>query len=137
MKYFKKDNEVFAFEADGSQDFLITKDHKPMTADQIDRHLFPEKYLSDGEKYQVYLQSLKALTRRQFRLVLVMNGYDLDEVRAKIAEIPDLMQRQIALIEWEDAATFERLNESLIAMISIIGLTEDEVNTMWEQAINL
>lgn len=111
--------------------------YRLMTNDEIDRHENPHKYLSEDEKYQVYLNGLRSLSRRQFRRVLVLNGFDLDAIRAKILEIEDDQTRQLTLIDWEDADTFERLNPSLIMMANMLGLNEEQVNTMWEQALTL
>ena len=42
MKYFIDPNVgVRAFETDGSQDFLITPEMRPLTADELDAHLNP------------------------------------------------------------------------------------------------
>ena len=86
---------------------------------------------------EIELKALTPLTRRQFRMVLVLNGYDLDVIRAKISEIPDIQTRQLALIEWEDANTFERTRPSLVMMAGLLQLNEDQVNAMWEQALML
>lgn len=40
MKYYKKpDNSVWAFEADGSQDHLITDEMRKMTAAEVQEHI--------------------------------------------------------------------------------------------------
>ncbi|MFN4366507.1 MAG: hypothetical protein ACK4GA_02565 [Acinetobacter sp.] len=83
------------------------------------------------------MKLLTPLTRRQFRMVFVLNGYDLDAIKAKILEIEDIQTRQITLVEWEDATTFERDNASLIMMAELLGLEDDQVNTMWKQALSL
>ena len=74
MKYYKKDNEVFAFEADGSQDEYITQDMVRMTPSEVDKHLNPKKYMTDEQLYEIYVKSLRPLTRRQFRLALLDVG---------------------------------------------------------------
>ncbi|MDQ8959552.1 phage tail fiber protein [Acinetobacter baumannii] len=92
----------------------------------------------DAERLeQEQLAKMQPLTRRQFRLALAMNGYDLSQVEALIDQIPDPMQRQIALIEWQDATTFERLNPSLLAMADLMGLGAEQVNMLWNQALTL
>ena len=47
MKYYKLNSEVFAFELDGSQDECITEDMIPMSDEEIDKHIHPEKYYTD------------------------------------------------------------------------------------------
>lgn len=83
------------------------------------------------------LKALTPLTRRQFRMVLVLNGYDLDEIKSQILAIEDIQTKQLTLIEWEDANTFERTSPSLVMMAGLLQLNEDQVNTMWKQALIL
>ena len=80
---------------------------------------------------------VKPLTRRQFRLALVTNGYSLADIETLIEQIPDEMQKQIIKIEWQDATTFHRTNPSLLAMAGMIGLTATQVDELWEQALSL
>lgn len=80
---------------------------------------------------------LKPLTRRQFRLALVMNGFALADIEALINQIEDDMQRQIIQIEWQDAAVFERNNSSLFAMAALMGLSSAQIDEIWSQALTL
>ena len=57
MKYYKKDNEVFAFENDGSQDEHITEDMVRMTSSEVDKHLNPKKCMTDEQLYEIYVKS--------------------------------------------------------------------------------
>lgn len=84
---------------------------------------------------QEKLEAMQPLTRRQFRLALVTNGYDLDYIENLILKIPDETQRKIVWIEWNDANTFERTNTSLLLMAQLMELTEDQVNLLWNQAL--
>ena len=81
--------------------------------------------------------AVKPLTRRQFRLALVANGYNLSDIEALIAQIPDPIQRQFTQIEWQDANTFERHNQSLLLMASMLEISSDQLNQMWAQALAL
>ena len=80
---------------------------------------------------------LKPLTRRQFRLALVMNGFALADIEALINQIEDDMQRQIIQIEWQDATVFERNNSGLFAMAALMGLSSAQIDELWEQAATL
>jgi hypothetical protein len=80
---------------------------------------------------------LKPLTRRQFRLALVMNGFALVDIEALINQIEDDMQRQIIQIEWQDATVFERNNSSLFAMAALMGLSSAQIDELWAQALTL
>lgn len=78
-----------------------------------------------------------ALTRRQFRLALVTNGYSFADIETLIEQIPDEMQKQIIKIEWQDAAVFERNNSSLLKMAAIMGLSSAQIDELWSQALTL
>lgn len=136
MKYYKLNQVVYAFEQDGTQDYLITKDMVAMTADEVDRHINPNKYLPASEIYKRYIKSLTPLTRRQFKLVLLENNL-LDKVETAIESIEDVTQRTRMQIEYTEATDFKRTSESLLEMCKLLGLSEEQINTMWEHALTL
>ena len=78
---------------------------------------------------------VKPLTRRQFRLALVMNGYNLADIEAVINSIEDATQRQITLIEWQDGTTFIRTSPNLLFMANLIGLSSAQIDELWSQAL--
>ena len=80
---------------------------------------------------------LKPLTRRQFRLALVMNGFALADIEALINQIEDSTQRQIALIEWQDGTAFERYSPNLLKMAKLMNLSSPQVDELWSQALTL
>lgn len=134
MKYFIKLQEVFAFELDGSQDSYIAADMVAMTDDEIDRHIHPEKYLSDDEKEAARLSAFSQLTRRQFKLTLLENDL-LQTVENAIAAIEDVKLRTRIQIEYTESEKFERQSESVKYMLSLMSLTEDQADEMWLQAM--
>lgn len=136
MKYYKKGYEVFAFEADGSQDFLITKDMVRMSSEEVDKHINPQKYMTPSELYNAYLTTLRPLSRRQFKLALLENDL-LDVIEAKINQIEDAKQKTIIQIEYQEATEFVRTSDSVKYMCNLLGLSEEQVDTMWEQALTL
>lgn len=136
MKYFKKNGEVFAFESDGSQDELITEGFVKMTKSEVDRHLNPDKYLSDKKKRNIFLNTLTPLTRRQFKLVLLENNL-LEKVESTIDNIPDLQLRKRMQIEYTESIEFQRQSESVLLMCEMLELSEDQVDQLWQQAMTL
>ena len=78
-----------------------------------------------------------ALTRRQFRLALVLNGYNLADIELLINQIPDEMQRQITQVEWQDATTFERHSTNLLVMADLMEMDKPTVDALWTQALAL
>lgn len=80
---------------------------------------------------------VKPLTRRQFRLALVANGYNLSDIEALINQIEDVVQRQVTLIEWQDATVFERHSPNLLTMADLLGMDKQTVDALWSQALAL
>ena len=136
MKYYKLNNDVCAFDADGSQDDYIKPEMVLMTDEEIDRHINSEKYLTEAEKYNNYLNSLPHLTRRQFKLVLLANKL-LDVIDNTIASIADPLVKAHITIEYTEATEFVRTSDSVKYMLNILDLTEEQANTIWEQALTL
>lgn len=80
-------------------------------------------------------EALPPITRRQLRLTLVRSGISLESVEAMIEAMPDGLEKSEALIEWEDAATFERMHPTLIQIGASLGLTPEQVDDLWRQAL--
>ena len=137
MKYFKKGDEVFAFEDDSSQDFLITEEMTPLVGEELERHLNPMNFITEEERQRLYVKSLRPLTRRQFMRALVLRGYDLDLIEQQINQIEDNVTRQLALIDWKEATEFQRLDNNLIMMATMLGLNSDQIDEMWEYGLNI
>lgn len=81
--------------------------------------------------------AVKPLTRRQFRLALVANGYNLSDIEALINKIEDVGQRQLTQIEWQDSTVFERNSSSLLVMAGLMQLSTEQVDVLWSQALAL
>ena len=92
---------------------------------------------SNQQKITDEILVLPALTKRQFRLGLVNNGFNLSKIEQTISSIEDDLQRQTVQIEWEDAQTFERTSSSLKLMSELLGLDDEQVNNLWHQAMTL
>ena len=136
MKYYKLNGQVFAFEDDGSQDDYITQDMVRMTSSEVDKHLNPKKYMTDEQLYETYVRSLKPLTRRQFKLVLLDNDL-LDDLEAAISNIEDTTEKRRIDIEYTESTKFARTSESVKTMFTLINQTEEQINELWEQGLTL
>ena len=136
MKYYKKDNEVYAFEDDGSQDEYITQDMVRMTSSEVDKHLNPKKYMTDEQLYEIYVESLRPLTRRQFRLALLDVGL-LDDLETAISNIEDTTEKRRIEIEYTESDKFARTSEIVKTIFTLINQTEDQINELWEKALAL
>lgn len=126
MKYYKLNNEVFAFDSD--QLDYVKPEMVEMTEAEIKEHLNPPQPPIE--------ETLPPLTRRQFKLALLENGL-LEQVDVEIAAISDPVTKQRIQIEYAESTTFERLSPAVIYMCSMLGLTDEQINTMWQQALTL
>ena len=138
MKYYRNINTnlIHGFESDGSQDELITDEFKPLTKAEKERLLNPQKFLTVEEKRDIFLSTLKPLTRRQFKLALLENDL-LDRVESTIETIPDSLLRKRLQIEYAESDEFQRQSESVIAMCNLLELKEEEVDQLWLKAMTL
>jgi len=80
---------------------------------------------------------MPALTSRQLRLGLVLNGISLSSVEAAIDAIEDPTDREVARIEWEYASQFVRDHPLISQIGTAIGLTPAQIDTMWQEAQSL
>ena len=128
MKYYKLNNVVYAFEADGSQDDYITKAMVKMSDDEVDRHVNPEKYFSDNERLQLARERMPRLTPIEFDIKLNNAGlYDA---------VQDLIKDNFEMRIAYNRATFFSRTASFIDQARIaLGLTDEQVDTMWESSL--
>ena len=124
MKYYKLNNEVYAFELDGSQDEYITEHMVKMSDDEVDRHVNPEKYLSDEEKLQLSRERMPLLKPMDFELKLVDFGlYDA---------VQELINSDIKLkIAYNRALYFSRADPFIEQARQALGLTYKQIDEMW------
>ena len=134
MRYFKKGLEVYALEE--NQLHLVDNTFSAMNAEEVDRHMNPQNYMSDEEKELFRLTQFKPLTRRQFKLALLENGL-LDTVEQMIESIEDPITKTRIQIEYSESERFERTNGSIQYMLGLLELTTDQVDEMWRYAITL
>ena len=128
MKYYKLNDVVYAFESDGSQDNLIKKAMVKMTDDEVDRHINPEKYLSDSERLQLVRKRMPTLTPIEFDIKLVDAGlYD---------QVQELIQSDIKLkIAYTRATFFSRTDPFIDQARIALNLTDEQVDTIWESSL--
>lgn len=79
---------------------------------------------------------ITSVTMRQARLALLQAGL-LSVVQAALQSIPDDMQRQSALIEWEFAATVDKGSPWVANLTSALGLTSEALDGLFLAASKL
>ena len=135
--FYRKGEDIYEFESDGSQDHLITDEFVLLTEEEVERHLYPQRFLPDYDPERERLSMFIPLTRRQFMRTLVLQGYDLDLIETQIKLIEDKPTRQLALIDWKESTEFRRLDDTPIMMSSLLGLTPEQVDALWEFGLTL
>jgi hypothetical protein len=77
------------------------------------------------------------VSARQIRMWLVLHGISLATVDAAIDSIPDQMQRDLVKVEWDWAPYVERAHPMLIPLAAALGLSEEQVDQAFREAINI
>ena len=129
-KIYSLNGILFEFESNGSQDYLITDEMVALSNDDILRVINPEKYLSDEEKLLICRQNMPQLTPIEFDIKLHNNGlYDT---------VQDLIKDNFELrIAYNRATFFSRTDPFIDQARIALGLTDEQVDEMWQQALTL
>lgn len=82
---------------------------------------------------------MPTITRRQLRLALLSRfGVTSAQVEAKIADMTGTpAEREAAMIEWQDATTYERNHRLVIAIGAALGLTQAQIDAAWKEAATI
>lgn len=78
----------------------------------------------------------KDLTPRQMRQVLVLNNISLDSIDVILNSLPE-PQKSLAKIEWEYSVAVRKDNPLISQLASALGLSAEQVHTMWKMAETL
>ena len=70
------------------------------------------------------------ITRRQLRRWLIKHGIAIDTVRARLSSLPE-PDRSLALVDFDDAATYESANPIVLMLAAQLGL---EVSAVFSEA---
>lgn len=122
MRHFLFKDEVYAFEDD--QLHLISDGMIEMSDDEVDRHINPEKYLSDVEKAQLSRECMPTLSPIEFDLKLDANGL-YDAAQTLIAGNRTLM------IAYTRATYFSRTDSFIEQARLALNLTHEQIDEMW------
>lgn len=77
------------------------------------------------------------LTRRQLRLALLSIGVTSVDVEAHIASVENETERAAAMIEWEDASSYERSHPLIVEVAASLDLPVNQVDALWLWAAGL
>ena len=90
--------------------------------------------INETKKQALLKAQLKPLSAYQFAKALNLNGLDT-QIRSKLMELEDQSLASSIQFELDKKPTFERDSETLTYMVGLLGLTEDQVDSMWQQAM--
>ena len=130
LKYINDDSLDIMYVSANDKGFAISAGYRLMTAEEIDKHENPEKYLSDEEKLLICRQNMPTLSPIEFDIKLVDAGlYD---------QVQELIQQDIKLkIAYTRAIFFSRTDSFVDQARIALNLTDEQVDAMWEQAPTL
>lgn len=74
------------------------------------------------------------LTARQFRIGLVRGGFTLAQITSAIEAMPEAASKEEAKIEWEYATTFDRMHPLIASVGAALGLSDEQIASMWAAA---
>ena len=87
-------------------------------------------------KLQHWRETVQEITPKQLRLVLLANGVTSSAVESAIISIEDEITRETAMIEWQYGAGYQRTNANLVMIATqLLGLTEEQIDAMWSDAL--
>lgn len=92
---------------------------------------------TEEEKLAFKRSQYPKLTRYQFMRGLLEMGFKSSDIEAQILLIEDEFTRELTMIGFKDATNFVRTDESILAMQSVLNLTDERVDQMWEYALTL
>jgi len=128
MKFLREPNsgEVFAYEADGSQDEYIKPGLVSMTEAEVQAHLNPPPAPPTVPQ---------SATMRQARLAMLQAGI-LDEVEALIAAMPG-DEGRAARIDWEYAFEVRRDWTLIATLAPQLRMTDQQVDDLFILAASI
>ena len=149
IRYFKDDVKV--------SDWIDLKEYRLMTKAEILKHetLRPTEFHTiwvwdnepsaghweDGrteeEKLTYKRSQYPKLTRYQFKRCLLEKGYKSSDIEARIQTIEDEIIRELTLLGFREATNFVRTDSSVLKMQSVLGLSDEKVDELWEYALQL
>lgn len=130
--FYKKDGRIYEFLVD--QLDHVTDEFTAMTIAEIDRHLFPEKYMTEQEQLELKRSQYPKLTRYQFMRGMLEYGYKSSDIEAQIMLIEHEYTRELTMIGFKEATNFVRTDPSIDVMRDMLKRTDLEIDEFWERS---
>ncbi len=92
---------------------------------------------SEEEKLAYKRSQYPKLTRYQLMRGMLENGYKSSDIEAQIMLIEDEMTQELTMLGFKEATNFVRTDHSITAMQAVLGLSDEQVDELWEYALQL
>lgn len=116
---------------------LTSSEPKPSPYHQMNiEKIVWEDMRTDEKKRADYLQTLRPLSRRQFKLALLEKKL-LENFESSIQAIEDPVIRARIEIEYTETISFERTSDAVKLMFRQLALNDAEVDHLWEYGQSL
>lgn len=77
------------------------------------------------------------ISKMNLRIQLILQNINLNSITEIINMIPDVVERNIVLQKWESAVYFERDNATLNKMANLLGITSQQLDTIFINGQNI
>jgi hypothetical protein len=101
-----------------------------------DYEAYLSKHQAEFDAWRGISQVPRIITARQIRLAMVGGGISLDQISAMLEQLDEPM-RSIATISWEYASEFYRDDPLLVAMAPMLGLSDEQIDTLFNEGAKL
>lgn len=81
-------------------------------------------------------RNLKPVTPRQIRQALLLQGLSLETIENALNSLPE-PTKSLALIEWEYSLEFQRNRPLVNSVAQLLGMTDEQLDTLWVFAASL
>ncbi|WP_392561549.1 hypothetical protein RHO12_10475 [Orbus sturtevantii] len=130
MKYFKDiNNQVFAYESDGSQDSYISSDLIVISEDEAKELI---KKIQDKIDQKIESTIPASLTKRQ--LMLQLNKLGLYQKVMDLINKPEYLDLKI---EYDCSTEFARQHNLIVAIAKQFDLSSDDIDNLFIEAVKL
>ena len=92
---------------------------------------------TEEEKLTYKRSQYPKLARYQFMRGMLEYGYKSSDIEAQIMLIEDEYTRELTMIGFKDAGNFVRTDSGVLEMQSVLGLSDEKVDELWEYALQL
>lgn len=73
----------------------------------------------------------QTISKMKLRMQLILSGIPLSSIYDAIDQIPNSVQRELVFTKWEHAVTFDRTDETLNAMAQMLGINQEQLDTLF------